>query len=301
MRIALTGASGFVGQALVPALAARGHEPELLGREVLGDIAAFADWPRVLAGMDAMVHLAALAHGRGASEPRLRAVNVSASIAIGRAAAAAGVRMLFLSSVKALAEETGIAPLDEASPFAPQDAYGRAKAEAERALGAIEGLKLTVLRAPLVYGPGVKANFLALLRVLARGWPLPLASIANRRSLVYVGNLADAIAHSLESPQAVGRTYAVSDGVPVSTPELVRALARSLGRPARLFPFPPGLLELAGALVGRGEPVRRLTRSLELDDRAIRLELGWRPPFSFGEGIRLTAHWFRGEGAKRSR
>ncbi|MDA8109613.1 MAG: NAD-dependent epimerase/dehydratase family protein [Betaproteobacteria bacterium] len=298
-RVVVTGASGFVGRTLLPALSMRGHEVVALDRTAIGDIAEARDWGRLLAGADTAIHLAALAHAHGASEARLRAVNVDASVAIGKAAAGAGVHMVFLSSVKALGEDTGAAPLDDASPLAPHDAYGSAKAEAERALRAIERLKLTVLRPPLVYGPGVKANFLALLRALERGWPLPLASVANRRSVVFVGNLVDAIVRCLESPKAVGKSYVVSDGVPVSTPELARAIAASLGRPARLLPFPPRLLELAGTLVGQGEAVRRLTRSLEVDDRAIRRELGWQPPFTFEEGIRLTAQWFRDEGAMK--
>jgi len=185
--------------------------------------------------------------------------------------------MLFMSSVKVLGEETPAAPFDDSSAPAPQDAYGRAKVEAESALRAIPGLALTVLRPPLVYGPGVKANFLALARAVARGWPLPLASIANRRSLLYAGNLADAVARCVESPAAAGKTYLLSDGVPLSTPALCRALGAALGRPARLFPFPPTLL-----------PARKLTRSLAIDDSAIRRELDWAPPYGFEEGLRLT-------------
>jgi nucleoside-diphosphate-sugar epimerase len=285
MRIAVTGASGFIGQVLVPALAARGHQAMPLGREVLGDIATFADWPRALGDAEVVVHLAAHAHQRGASDERLRAVNVDAPVELGRAAAAAGVRLLFLSSVKALGEETGKLKFDELAAFAPDDAYGRAKADAERSLRAIRGLNLTILRPPLVYGPRVKANFLSLLRAIGRGWPLPFAGIENRRSLIYVGNLCDAIIRCLEVPQAAGRTYSVSDGAPVSTPQLCAALGNALGRPARLFRFPVPLLELAPGL-------RRLTRSLEVDDSAIRNDLGWRPPYTLEEGLRLTAEWY---------
>jgi nucleoside-diphosphate-sugar epimerase len=193
--------------------------------------------------------------------------------------------MLFMSSVKVLGEETPRAPFDDSSLPAPQDAYGRAKADAESALRAVPGLALTVLRPPLVYGPGVKANFLALARAVARGWPLPLASIVNRRSLLYAGNLADAIARCLEAPAAAGRTYLLCDGAPVSTPALCRALGAALGRPARLFPFPPMLL-----------PARKLIRSLVVDDSALRHELDWAPPYSFEEGLRVTADWLRTQG-----
>ncbi len=282
MRVVVTGASGCVGRAVVPALRARGHEVEALGRDVTGDIARVTDWPARLAGAGAVVHLAALAHTRGVGEARLREVNVEAPIALGRAAATFGARMLFMSSVKVLGEETSRRPFDEASPYAPQEAYGRAKAAAEAGLQAVPGLALTVLRPPLVYGPGVKANFLALMRAVARGWPLPLASIVNRRSLLYAGNLADAVARCLESPAAAGKTYVLGDGAPVSTPALCRALGAALGRPARLFPFPPVLL-----------PARKLTRSLVVDDSALRRELAWAPPHSFEEGLRFTAKWFQ--------
>lgn len=301
MRINVTGASGFIGHVLVPALAARGHAVKPLGREVLGDIARNSDWAQTVADTGAVVHLAALAHRRGVGETLLRAVNVDAPVALGKAAAKAGIRLIFLSSVKALGEETAGTPYGGSSPAAPRDAYGRAKADAERSLRAIEGLKLTVLRPPLVYGPGVKGNFLALLRAADRGWPLPLASVRNRRSLVYIGNLVDAIVRCVEAPESTGRTYLVSDGAPVSTPDLIRALARALDRPPRLLPFPPRLLELVGSLVGRGATVQRLTRSLEVDDSAICGELGWRPPYTFEQGICLTAQWFRKEHPKRSR
>lgn len=289
MRIAVTGATGFLGRAVVPALRARSHEVRTLDRGLTGDIAAVADWSVHIAGMDAVVHLAALAHARGIDETRLRAVNVDASLAIGKAAAAAGIGMLFMSSAKVLGEETAAgAAFDDGSPLAPQDPYARAKAAAEEGLRAIAGLRLTVLRPPLVYGPGVRANFLALLRAVAHGWPLPLASIANRRSLVGADNLADLVAHCVATPRSAGRTFGATDGAPLPTPALCRALGAALGRPARLFPFPPALLELA-------PPARKLTRSLVIDDSAMRRELGWSPPRAFEEGLRSTVEWFRAQ------
>ena len=289
MRVVVTGASGFIGRAVVPALRARGQEVRALDRAAPGDLAGLVDWPAPLAGASGVVHLAVLAHSRDAGEARLRSVNVDAAIALGRAAAATGVKMLFMSSVKVLGEETPGAPFDESSPLVPQDAYGRAKAAAETALRAIPGLALTVLRPPLVYGPGVKANFLALLRAVARGWPLPLAGIQNRRSLIFAGNLADAVARCLEAGEAAGSIYGVTDGAPLSTPALCRAIGGALGRPARLFSIPQALLEIA-------PPARKLTRSLVVDDSAIRREFGWAPPHSVDEGLRLTTEWFRAQG-----
>ena len=257
MRVFVTGVSGFIGRSLAPALKARGHEVR-----------------SAIDGCNAVVHLANIAH-TSASLGELRRVNVEGTIAQAEAALAAGARrFVYLSSIKAAQ---------------PDDAYGRTKSEAERALLRLKGLEVVILRPPLVYGPRVKANFLTLLRAVDRGWPLPLASIDNRRSLVYVGNLVDAILRCLEAPQSAGRTYAVGDGVPVSTPDLVRAIARALGRTARLVPFPPLMLRRIPAL-------RRLTDSLEVDDSAIRTELGWRPPYTFEEGLRATAAWYLAQG-----
>jgi nucleoside-diphosphate-sugar epimerase len=256
VRILVTGAGGFIGSHLCPALAAAGHE-----------LRASVE------NCNAVVHLANIAHA-SASAADLHRVNVEGTIAQARAALAAGARrFVYLSSIKAAQ---------------PDDAYGRAKSIAEQALLQLEGLEPVILRPPLVYGPRVKANFLALMRAIDRGWPLPLASIENRRSLVYIGNLVDAILVCLGGP-AQGRTYAVSDGPPLSTPELCRAIGRALGRPTRLFPFPPALLGLVPG-------VARLAQSQATDDAAIRAELGWRPPFSFEEGLRRTAEWYRAQG-----
>ena len=284
MNVLVTGASGFIGGAMCAALAARGHEVRGLDRRRTGDLSGFSvsEWAQMLAGADAVVHLAAIAHVRGMDERRIRAVNVDLPLALGRAAAEAGVPMLFMSSVKVHGDATTDRPFDEASPLAPEDAYARSKADGEAGLRAIEGLKLTVLRPPLVYGPGVKGNFLILLRAIARGWPLPFARVENRRSLVSAANLADAAARCVEVPAAIGRTYLVTDGIAVSTPALCRALGVALGVPIRLFPFSRALLELA-------PPVRKLTRSLEADGGAIRRELGWLPPHAFEEELRKTA------------
>jgi UDP-glucose 4-epimerase len=224
----------------------------------------------------AVVHLAAIAH-RSAGADEIERVNVGLARQVGQAAAAHGAALVFLSSVK-VHGETSQVPFAENSPLAPAEVYGRSKARAEQALRAIPGLRLAVLRPPLVYGPGVKANFLALIGALARGIPLPLASVKNRRSLVYVGNLADAILH------CIGRTgtFLVADGESRSTPQLCRELGVALGRPARLFAFPAALLPA------------KLAGSLEVDDSGIRNALSWRPPYSVEEGLGATARWYRG-------
>jgi len=254
MRILVTGAGGFIGQHLCAGLPERGHR--------------VVDAMR---GADAVVHLANIAYAR-APEVELLRVNVQGSLERAQEAAASGVRrFVYLSS--ALAGRA-------------DDRYGRSKLAAERALAEVRGIELVVLRPPLVYGPRVKANFLALMRAIARGMPLPLASVNNRRSLVYVGNLVDAVALCLEAPRAAGRTLAVSDGAAPSVTELCRRLGEALETPARLFAFPPALLKLV-------PPFRRLAESLEVDDSFLRGELDWRPPFSLQEGLRLTADWYR--------
>jgi nucleoside-diphosphate-sugar epimerase len=255
VRVFVTGAGGFIGQHLCAGLRACRHELS----------------PSI-SGADALVHLANIAHAR-APEAELRRVNVEGTLNRAREAAGSGVRrFVYLSS--SLAEDIG-------------DRYGRSKLSAEEGLAEIRGIDVVILRPPLVYGPRVKANFLALMRAIAHGLPLPLASVRNERSLVYVGNLVDAMLRCLDAPQACGRTFAVADGAPVSVPELCRQLGGVLGRPARLFPFPPALLNLAPTL-------RKLTGSLVVDDSAMRLALGWRPPFSMHEGLRQTARWYLG-------
>jgi nucleoside-diphosphate-sugar epimerase len=259
MRVHVTGATGFIGGALIPELRAHGHE--------LRD---------VMEGAEAVVHLANIAHAR-ASRAQLHRVNVEGTrLAAERAARTGAKRFVYLSSAKAIA---------------PDDAYGEVKREAEQALAQLHDIDVVALRPPLVYGPGVKANFLALLHAIDRGVPLPFGAIENRRSLLYVGNLADAIVRCLEplKPGPQYAAYAVSDGAPVSTPDLCRAIGVALGRPARLFGIAPRLLELA-------PPLRRLTGSFEVDDNAIRRDLGWRPAFGLEEGLRRTAAWYRERG-----
>jgi nucleoside-diphosphate-sugar epimerase len=264
--VLVTGAGGFIGQALVEKLRATGCE-----------VVASAQAGGVV------VHLANIAHAK--ADPReLERVNVQGTRQVAEQAMAAGVRrFVYLSSIKVHGEESPPGGFSAASAINPADAYGHAKARAEEALHELartRGLELTILRPPLVYGPRVKANFLALTRAIARGLPLPLGSVQNRRSLIYVGNLVDAILGCLQRDAPAGRAYVLSDGAAVSTPELCRELGKALGRPARLFAFPPAFLP------------SRLTRNLEVDDSDFRRDLAWRPPYSFSDGLRATATWF---------
>jgi UDP-glucose 4-epimerase len=262
---------------------------------VVPDMDAQTDWHAALAACSAVVHLAARVHlMRDTAQDSLalyRATNTEATLNLARQAAQAGVRrFVFVSSIKVNGEGRDT-PYRETDAAAPEDAYAISKWEAEQGLQRIAqetGLEIVILRPPLVYGPGVKANFLRLMRMVQRGWPLPLGAIRNRRSLLYLGNFVDAIRLCVEHPAAAGQTFLLDDGQPVSTPQLVRAVARAMGRPARLLAVPVGVLERAGALLGRRKTVARLTGSHCVDSSAIRLRLGWKPPFSMEAGLAAT-------------
>jgi nucleoside-diphosphate-sugar epimerase len=222
--------------------------------------------------------------------------NAEATRHLAEQAAVAGVkRLVFLSSIKVNGEATAGRPFTEADPPAPQDAYARSKLAAEAALWAVSersGLEVVVIRPPLVYGPGVKANFLRLMRLIAKGVTLPFGSAENRRSLVGIWNLCDLIACCVRHPAAAGETFLVSDGRDVSSAELVRLLASGMGRPVRLLPIPAGVLLSAAHMIGRGGPVERLFGSLQVDPSKADRVLGWRPPVPVEEGLRRTALWF---------
>lgn len=323
----VTGANGFVGSALCAALKQKGYTV----RAALRDPAKFAiegceiakvpaldantDWSAALSGVTTVIHLAARVHVMhdDASDPleEFRRVNVAGTEHLARSAAASGVkRLVFVSSIKVNGESTGTADSAERRVLsaegrkvfreddipAPQDPYGISKCEAEQALHRIAketGLEVVIVRPPLVYGAGVKGNFIQMLKVLAKGIPLPLASVRNLRSLVYVGNLADALILCATHPAAAGQTYLVSDGEDVSTHGLLRRLGDAMGRPARLFPWPPALLKLAGRMAGKADQVERLLGSLRVDSGKIRRELGWAPPYTLQQGLRATAEWYR--------
>lgn len=301
--ILVTGATGFVGRSLLSELERRGCSAIPVVRRAIGlthevvlpDIHALTDWREALVNCHAVVHLAARVHVMhdAAADPLAlyRATNTDATLNLARQAAQAGVkRFVFISTIKVNGEGRD-APYRETDTPAPEDAYAISKWEAERGLWQIAqetGLEVVVLRPPLVYGPGVKANFRRLLDAVARGWPLPLGAIRNRRSLLYLGNFVDAIQVCVEHPAAAGKTFLVDDGEQVSTPELVRAVARAMGRPARLLPVPSGVLEFAGALLGKRAAVARLTGSLWVDSSLIRSRLGWTPPFSMEAGLAAT-------------
>jgi UDP-N-acetyl-alpha-D-quinovosamine dehydrogenase len=308
--VLVTGATGFVGTALCAALAAAGYpvrralrtsESATARDVVVGEIDERTDWTRALESVGVVVHLAARTHVlEKATEPlsEYRRLNVRGTKKLVEAAADKVRRFVFLSSVKVNGEVTTGKPFQETDAPQPQDTYGITKLEAEELLTAAAqrtGLDLVILRPPLVYGPGVKGNLLRLLRLIAGGAPLPFKSIDNRRSLIGVANLADAIVACVRSPQAAGRTYLLSDAEDLSTPTLVRMLAAPMHVKPRLFRFPVGLLEGAGALMGKTGEITRLTRSLEIDSSRIRTELAWVPPQSVALGLAQTGRWYNSQ------
>ena len=304
--LVVTGADGFIGRAVVPLLVREGHEVRGLVRAMstdtvarreyiaVGDLAQWSDAAMRGAMRDAraVVHLAGVAHRAAASPAMLRAVNVDATARLARAAAAQGVaHFIFASSVK-VNGETSVPghPFRESDPPNPLDAYGASKWAAERALCEVAestAMRATILRLPLTYGPGAKANVAALARALRRGIPLPLAAIENRRSVLGVGNLAAALLALVASEGDAQRatTYFVADANAVSTKALVEAMARAMRVPARLFAVPTAALRIAGAWSGRSETVERLLDTLEVDTAEFRARFAWSPPYSLDEGM----------------
>jgi nucleoside-diphosphate-sugar epimerase len=298
-RILVTGANGFIGRhlcrrlardgAAVVAAVRRADAPDIDGiaARAVGDIGPGTDWTPLLAGVEAVVHCAARVHVLKESEPdplaAFRKVNVAGTVRLAGQAAEAGVdRFVFLSSIGARTAEAAAARGAAAGP------YQQSKWEAEQALTSItaeSGMATVILRPPLVYGPGAPGNFRQLRRAIVRGWPLPLRSIDNRRSLIFVENLTSAILTCLSHPQAPGHVFAVSDGEAVSTPRLVGLMAQALGRPARLLPCPPALLRLALRLLRPGGAVEGLFETLEIDNEEIHERTGWRPPFALPEAL----------------
>lgn len=315
-RVLVTGANGFIGRALCRELTSAGFEVTGAVREmpagpeasfdtiVTGEVGPDTDWHQALRGAEAVVHLAGRVHATDGRRPNAlalyRRVNVEGTRRLAEAAGESGVgRFIFLSSVKVHGEASGAAPFTEGDRPAPRDPYGVSKWEAEQALTRVAegaGFAPVILRPPLVYGPGVKGNFLALLRLCASPLPLPFAAVGNRRSLIFLANLTAAIRHCLTHPAAEGKTFLLRDGEDVSTPELIRRLRAALGRPARLVSLPPPALRLLAGVIGRGRAASRLLGSLAVDDGLLRSSLGWSPPHGLNEGLRATAQWYAGIG-----
>jgi UDP-N-acetyl-alpha-D-quinovosamine dehydrogenase len=313
-HVLVTGATGFVGSTLCAMLtqsgfrvraAVRAGASPAAGRSSavqtvpVGDIGPDTDWSGPLADVDLVIHAAARAHvlhDSPANEALYRQTNTAGTVRLATEAARLGVRrFVYLSSIKVNGEETAEHPFKATDEPHPLDPYGDSKWRAEQALLDLSRrspLEVVIVRPPLVYGPGVRANFLRLMRWVEAGYPLPLGAVRNRRSLVSVWNLCDLLAHTLRAPAAANATWLVSDGEDLSTPELIRRLASAMRRPARLLPVPESMLRLVGGLTGRSGEVHRLCSSLQVDTEPTRARLGWSPPVSVEEGLSRTVTWF---------
>ena len=306
MKVVVTGASGFVGTTLVKRLSSDRYKVSAAVRRkdylapahvevISGDLAVDRDWTRDLRETDCIVHLAARVHVRHDQSAdalgEYRHVNVDGTANLARCAAMAGVRrFVYLSSIKVNGES---GRFTEEDPARPADPYAQSKHEAEivlRRTATEGGMEYVVIRPPLVYGPGVQANFRTLMRAVASGVPLPFGGVSNRRSLVGVDNLVDFIVTCVVHPAAANETFLIADGEDLSTPDLIRRLARALDRPARLFSVPESALRFGAALFGRADGADRLLGSLQADISKALTRVSWSPPLSVDEGLmRATA------------
>ena len=313
-KILVTGASGFVGQALCSSLHAQGHVVRAAVRSsdsitlagdldvvAVGEVGAQTNWSLALAEMDCVIHCVARTHVMHEKEAdaltAYRAVNVDGTRRLAEQAVESGVkRLVYLSSIKVNGEQTSKDQCFTATDLAmPEDPYGISKCEAEQVLLGVAArteLEVVIIRPPLVYGPGVKGNFHSMLKWLSRGIPLPLGAIDNMRSLVGIDNLVSLIITCINHPAAANQTFLVSDGEDLSTADLLLRLGKALHRPARLLPVPASALEVTAQLVGKKAVAQRLLTNLQVDISKTREVLDWRPPESVDEGLQKTADWF---------
>ncbi len=308
MRVVVTGANGFVGRHLCTALLAHGHEvvrcvracapDEPEGGVAVGELETFDGWAKVLREGDAVIHLAARVHQvrERAADPEsaFHAANVEVTERLLRASENAGVsRFLFASTIAVMGYASSAAPFtsEDLNPF---NAYSRSKAQAEARVRE-SALAWSIVRIPLVYGEGVRANFLSLMKLIYRRVPLPFGWVKNRRSIIYAGNLADALAHMLNQPAAIRQTLLIADAQSLSSPDLIRQVAKALGRPARLLPVPTLSIRLGGYALRRPYLYHKLCGSLEMDTAPSHALLEWTPPYTTQEGMIHTAMWFRTE------
>ena len=312
MRLLITGATGFVGRSLCAEAIRRNFQVRGAARSacklpagvepvVVGLIDGHTDWSVALAGVEVVIHLAARVHvmndTAGDALAEFRKVNVEGTLNLARQAIDAGVqRFIFISSIKVNGEGTVLGQIYTAEDQpAPVDSYGISKREAEdalRQLASETSMEVVIVRPPLVYGPGVKANFQSMMYWLDKGIPLPLGAIANQRSLVALDNLIDLIIACIQHPAAANQIFLAGDGEDLSTTELLSRMAAALGKRARLVPVPSFLLVWGARLVGKQAIAQRLCGSLQVDISKARERLGWKPPVSMDEALRKTARYY---------
>jgi nucleoside-diphosphate-sugar epimerase len=309
MKILITGANGFVGKLLISdllkrqcnvvgALRSQGDVHTDVKTVAIGDINAATDWSVALDAINTIVHLAARVHvmNDAASDPlaEFRRVNVDGTLNLGRQAVKAGVkRFIFVSSIKVNGELTQVnKPFTASDIPCPQDAYGISKYEAEQGLlklASETGLEVVIIRPPLIYGGGVKANFASMMKAVKSGFPLPLGNINNKRSFVYIGNLISLILKCIDHPAAINQVFLVSDGHDLSTTGLLKVCAQSLGAKLRLLPVPQRFLEVAAKILSKENLAQRLCGNLQVDITKTRQLLDWEPQFTVDEGLKEVA------------
>lgn len=313
IKFLVTGTNGFIGGHLVTELKTRGFGVKKIVRQhtagraysdgfiAVGSIGPETKWNDLLEDIDVVVHLAARVHilKENSNDPlrEFRDTNVLGTERLARHAAASGVRrFIYLSTIGVNGSQTSTGAFTESDEPHPHDPYSVSKQESEEVLHAIAaetGLEVVILRLPLVYGPRNPGNFLRLLELISSGWPLPLRSVNNRRSLLFVGNLMDAIIQCATFSRKLGGMYLICDDVEVSIPELIERLGQEMGQRVQLFPFPVSLLRIAGRLFGRSVDVDRLLGSLVVDSSKIRRELEWYPPYTLTQGLHETIAWYK--------
>jgi nucleoside-diphosphate-sugar epimerase len=312
LQVLLSGSEGFVGSAVRQQLSAdtdyvlttvsRRPLTQPRDRHFVVDLDGASDCQQILQNIDVVIHTAARVHMMNdqAADPlaEFRRVNTDATLQLARQAAAAGVkRFIFLSSIKVMGETHAPgAPFSSKQQPVPVDPYGLSKFEAEQGLlqlAKTTGMEVVIIRPPLVYGPGVKANFQQLIALTARQWPLPIGAVRNQRSMVALANLVDLIVCCIRHPAAANEVFLVSDGRDLSTPELVRAIAKAMAKTTYLLPIPPVLLRLAGWMTGRSAVIERLTGSLQLDISHTRQTLNWQPPSTIEEELQRTVTFYQ--------
>ncbi|GAC1374954.1 MAG: NAD-dependent epimerase/dehydratase family protein [Aquirhabdus sp.] len=313
-KVLVTGANGFVGRAVLNKLLEQDYEPIAAIRNIkalpdnvskfrINDLDGNTDWTNAFVGVNCVIHCAARVHVMNdkTSDPleEFRKTNVAGTLNLARQAAAAGVRrFIFISSIKVNGERTELnKPYREEDIPVPVDPYGISKMETELALRtlAIEtGIEIVIIRPPLIYGPGVRANFMSMMSFLRTGIPLPLGAIHNKRTLVGIDNLTDLIMICVSHPAAANQTFLAGDAEDVSTTELLRKTGKALESPARLLPLPEWFIKFGAKLIGKANVAQRLCGNLQVDISKARILLGWEPSVSIDEGLRHTAEAYRG-------